>query len=340
MKTWKNLYPKICSFENLLVASRKARKGKRYRRNVYLFERDLENNLFVLQDELLSGSWRPGTYRRFYVQEAKRRLISAAPYRDRIVHHALCNVIEPLFDRTFIYDSYACRKGKGTHAAADRYTEFSRIARYVLKCDISRYFDNIRHDILFGELERKIADRDVLNLCEKIIRSHGDEGLLWPSGRGIPIGNQTSQFFSNLYLNRFDHWIKEELRTRYFIRYVDDFVILDNSKKKLHSLIPVIEERLNTIALKLHPKKRSVFPVTEGCDFMGYRIWPHHRRLRPSNGYRFQRKLKKMSSLYRQGRLDFESINSSIMSWIGHASHADSYGLRKAMFRKVVFSKG
>lgn len=340
MKTWKNLYPKICSFENLLLASSKARTGKRYRRNVYLFERDLENNLFLLQDELLSCSWRPGRYRRFYVQESKRRLISAAPYRDRIVHHALCNVIEPLFDRTFIYDSYACRKGKGTHAAADRYTDFSRKMRYVLKCDISRYFDNIKHDILFSELERKIADRDVLNLCEKIIRSHGDEGLLWPSGRGIPIGNQTSQFFSNLYLNRFDHWIKEKLRMRYYIRYVDDFVILDNSKKKLHSLIPVIEEKLNAIGLELHPKKRNVFPVTEGCNFMGYIIWPYHRRLRPSNGYRFQRKLKNMAFLYREGKMDYESILSSIMSWIGHASHADTNGLRKAIFRKVVFSRG
>jgi len=338
MRTFGNLYGRICSFENLLVASRKAERGKRARPDVYEFNRRLEENLTCLKRELERETWEPGPYREFYVQEAKRRLISAAPYRDRVVHHALCNVIEPLFDRTFIFDSYACRKGKGTHAAADRYTEFSRRARYALKCDISRYFASIRHDVLFGQLARKIADRKALWLCEQIIRSRGDEGLLWPSGCGIPIGNQTSQFFANVYLNGFDHWMKENVGCRFYIRYVDDFLVLSNDKKWLHSLIPRIEEKLGGAALVLHPRKRTVAPVTEGCDFMGYRIWPSHRRLRAANGYRFQRRLKAMGKDYRSGETSLQEVNARIMSWIGHASHADTWRLRCALFAKVPFS--
>jgi retron-type reverse transcriptase len=340
VKTWKNLYPEICCFPNLLEAARKAQRGKRFRPDVYAFHARLEENILQLERELESRTWRPGAYRDFYVQEAKRRLISAAPYRDRVVHHALCNVIEPLFDGTFIFDSYACRKGKGTHAAADRYTAFSRKARYVLKCDISRYFPSIRHDVLYAQLARRIADRDTLWLCEQVIRSRGDEGLLWPSGRGIPIGNQTSQFFANVYLNEFDHWMKEEMNCRYYIRYVDDFVVLSDDKRRLQSLIPCIEGRLKELGLQLHSRKRAVFPVTEGCDFMGYRIWPTHRRLRPANGYRFQRKLKAMARDYRAGKLDREHVQASIMSWVGHARHADTWGLRRAVFSGVSFSKG
>jgi len=340
MKTWKNLYPEICSYENLLLASRLAQRGKRFKPEVYSFNARLEENLIELQRELETQAWAPGPYRDFYVQEAKRRLISAAPYRDRVVHHALCNVIEPLFDATFIFDSYACRTGKGTHAAADRYTQFSRRARYVLKCDISRYFPSIRHDVLYGQLARRIADRKTVWLCEQVIRSRGDEGLFWPSGHGIPIGNQTSQFFANVYLNDFDHWMKEEVGARLYIRYVDDFVVLSDDTRWLHSLIPRIEKQLAGVGLTLHPRKRTVAPVSEGCDFMGYRIWPDHRRVRPVNGYRFQRALAAMGKDYREGRIEWGEVLPRVMSWIGHASHADTWGLRSAIFGSVSFSRG
>ncbi len=340
MKTWKHLYPDLCSFKNLYEAARKAQRGKRCRPDVFAFHARLEENLLALQEELTTRRWQPGPYREFYVQEAKRRLICAAPYRDRVVHHALCNIIEPLFENVFIYDSYACRKGKGTHAAADRYTAFSRQARYVLKCDIARYFPSICHEALYGQLSRRIADGDVLWLCERVLRSYGDEGLLWPSGAGIPIGNQTSQFFANVYLNDFDHWMKEAMQCRWYIRYVDDFVILDDDKRFLGSLIPRIEERLEAIGARLHPRKRTIFPVTEGCDFMGYRIWPDHRRLRPRNGYRFQRKLKKLARGYRAGTISREDARASIMSWAGHAGHADTWGLRRALYAGVSFSGG
>ena len=339
MKTWKNLFPKICSFDNLLLAAAKAQRGKRFRGDVYSFNARQEENLARLQADLLAQKWEPGTYTDFVVREAKLRLVSKAPYPDRVVHHAFGNVVEPLFDRAFIFDSYACRKGKGSHAAADRYTEFSHRAKYVLKCDISRYFASIRHDVLFGAVAKRIADRKTLWLAERIVRSRNDEGLLWPSGRGIPIGNLTSQFFANVYLNDFDHWMKEEMGCRYYIRYVDDFLILDDDKRRLHDLIPRIEGKLAEIGLDLHPRKRTVSPVSEGCDFMGYRIWPEWRRVRPSNGHRFRRRLKAMSRDYRIGAIELEDVKPSVMSWIGHAQHADTRGLRKAIFRSVSFSR-
>lgn len=340
MKTYKNLHTLICSFSNLLLGSKLAQRGKRFHTDVYQFNCRLEENLLKLKNELETLTWYPGNYRTFYVQESKRRLISAAPYRDRVVHHALCNIIEPLFDKTFIYDSYACRKGKGTHAAADRYTEFCRKAKYVLKCDISQYFPSISHEILYEKIAKKIGDKKTLRLCEKIIRSQNDQGLFWLSGKGIPIGNLTSQFFANVYLNDFDHWVKEEIGCKFYIRYVDDFVILSDNKKWLNSLISRIEEYLSSIKLTLHPLKRCVFPVSEGCDFMGYRIFQTHRRLRPSNGYRFRRKLKRLAEKFSRNEISLSNISARINSWIGHAIHADTYGLRRKIFSSVVFVKG
>lgn len=333
MKTLRNIYPAICSYSNLARAAKLAQRDKRFRPEVFEFNTRLEENLLQIKRELETLTWQPGNYREFYVQEAKKRLISAAPYRDRVVHHALCNVIEPLFDKMFIYDSYACRKGKGSHAAADRYTEFSRKAGYVLKCDISHYFSNIRHDVLYEQLRRRIEDNKALWLCEQIIRSKGDYGEIWLSGRGIPIGNLTSQFFANVYLNDFDHWLKEEMKCRFYIRYVDDFLILSNEKRWLHNLLPQIKQKLSGMGLELHPQKQTVFPVSEGCDFMGYRIWQSRRRLRPSNGYRFQRCLKAKVCDMRNNLMTFDRVISSIMSWIGHAQHADTWGLRSALFR-------
>ncbi len=329
MKTHKNLWPQIVSWENLVSASQKARRGKRNCVNVNRFEVNRERELIALQRELENHAYRPGSYRQFTIYEYKPRLISAAPYRDRVVHHALCKVIEPIFERTFIHDSYACRRGKGTHAAADRYTEFSRKNRYTLKFDIARYFDSIDHGVLYEELERKIADPDALWLLRLILVSQGDDGLLWPSGRGIPIGNLTSQFFANVYLNRFDHWMKEEMKCRSYIRYVDDMVVLSDDKRWLHDLLPPVSGFLEGLGLKIHPKKCQVFPVSEGCDFMGYRIWPDHRRLRKANGYRFARRWKRLAAAYRRGLIEWEALYASLMSWIGHASHANSWGLRE-----------
>ena len=201
MKTHNHLFDQICSFKNLLAASRKAQMGKRFQEEVARFNFHLEPELYRLQEELQTQTYRPGPYHEFYIHEPKRRLISAAPYRDRVVHHALCNVIEPIFDRTFIYDSYACRKNRGTHKAVDRFTAFCRKNRYGLKCDIKKYFPSIDHELLKATFRRKIRDSRTLWLTDLIVDSsnpqehileyfEGDD-LLTPLNRrcGIPIGN-------------------------------------------------------------------------------------------------------------------------------------------------------
>jgi len=349
MKTYNNLYDKICSFENLLLAALYARRGKRSRRDVAAFEFNLEHELLKLQEELTEGTYQPGPYRTFYIYEPKKRMISAAPYRDRVVHHALCNVIGPIFERTFIYDSYANRLGKGVHKAVDRFT--CRKNRYVLKCDIRKYFPSIDHEILMEEIRWRIRDERVLWLIGRILESGppqepvysyfpGDD-LFTPLRRrkGLPIGNQTSQFFANVYLNRFDHFVKEELRCRYYIRYVDDFVVLSNDKRWLHHVKEEMGRYLERLRLKLHPRKCQVFPVREGADFLGYRVFPDHRLLRKANVVRARRRLKRLQRLYAAGEISLEQVKRSVMSWIGHASHADTYGLRRKLFGEITFCR-
>jgi retron-type reverse transcriptase len=326
-----HLWERLVSWENLIEAAFKAGRGKRFRPDVAAFNARIEEELFRLRDKLTSGAYRPGPYRTFRVRDGKERIISAAPYRDRVVHHALCNVIEPIWEQRFIHDSYACRPGKGTHAAADRYQEFSRRGRFVLQCDISKYFPSIDHEILMGEIHRVVADRDVLRLVGCILGTHGDAGLLWPAGKGLPLGNQTSQFFGNVYLDRFDHWIKEDRHRRFYLRYVDDFVIVGDSAIELQKLLKEIREYLVTLGLAIHPRKCRVFPVSEGCDFVGYRIWPTHRRLRRHSGYRFRRRFRAMRKAMARGAITAEEIRPHVMSWIGHARHADTWRLRQSI---------
>ena len=351
MKTHNRLFEQICSFENLLNAAQKAQRGKRFQDEVAHFNFHLERELHCLQEELQTRTYQPGAYREFYIYEPKLRKISAAPYRDRVVHHALCNVIEPIFDRTFIFDSYACRKGKGTHKAVNRFTEFSRKNRYVLKCDIKKYFPSIDHNILKAAFRRKIRDVQTLWLMDLIIDSsnpqdhfleyfEGDD-LLTPLNRkrGIPIGNLTSQFFANIYLNGFDHFVKEGLGCRYYIRYVDDFLVFANDKAWLHQVKGEIEEYLSQLRLKLHRYKCQIFPVKAGTNFLGYQIFPSHRRLRKSSVTRARRRLKRLQSDYSTGKISWHEVNQSVQSWLGHIRHADTYGLRRAIFSEARFQR-
>jgi retron-type reverse transcriptase len=348
MKTFKNLYPQIGSFENLLLAARKARKGKRYKTPTAKFHINLEKELPTLQDALLNQTYHPGEYTEFYIYEPKKRMISAAPYRDRVVHHALCNVIEPIFENTFIYDSYANRRGKGTHKALQRYQEFSRKNRYVLKCDIQKYFPSIDHEILKDEIRRKIACPRTLWLIETIINFSNpqeeviayfeDDDLFTPFSRrrGLPIGNLTSQFFANVYLNRLDHFVKETLRCKYYVRYVDDFVIFDNDKAPLHRVRKETKNFLEGYRLKLHENKTRVYRTDEGLCFLGHRVFPEFKLLKKENVKRFRRKLKKMQQAYTEGAISVEGIRTSMQGWIGHASFSNTYRLRKKLFSQFV----
>ncbi len=351
MKTYKNLYDRITSFENLLLAARRAQKGKRFVCGTAQFNLNLENELIQLQRELQEKTYRHGGYRDFIIYDPKQRLISAAPYRDRVVHHALCNVIEPIFDRTFIHDSYACRLGKGTHAAVRRYTHFARKYPYVLKCDIQKYFQSVDQEILFGIVGKKIRCRDTLWLIRQILSSHADAGSVfyfetddlftpYERRRAIPIGNLTSQFFANVYLNGFDHFVKERLNCRAYIRYVDDFVVFDDSKERLHSVRRSIADYLSALRLRLHENKSRIYRVADGVRFLGYRIFPTHRLVLRENAVRMRRKLKKFSRCYQEGSIDLSRIKQTIQSWIGHVGHADSHRLRSRVLGGVVFQRG
>jgi len=352
MKRHRHLFEQIIAFENLLLAARKAQRGKRFTRDVATFNHQLESELLQLQNALQTQTYRPGIGRQFTVYDPKPRLITAAPYRDRVVHHAICNIVEPLFERTFISDSYACRKGKGTHAAADRLTQAMRRNAYVLQCDIRKYFPSVDHAILKALLRRKIACSRTLWLLDVIIDHSApqeDASTYYPGDdlftphtrtRGLPIGNQTSQFFANVYLNPLDHFIKETLAVREYMRYCDDFILLADEKATLWRYLDAIADFLaSALRLRLHPTKQWVRPVTAGVDFLGYRVFPTHRRLLRASGYRFQRNLRGMQRAYHRGAVTVPMISQRIAAWIGHARHADTHGLRTALLSKAVFRR-
>lgn len=352
MKRLSGIWPKLVSFDNLLLGYRKARRGKRCRPGVAEFGLDLERELILLQHELENGEYQPGAYRLFTIYDRKPRVIAAAPFRDRVVHHAVMNLIEPTLDRTFISDSYACRNGKGVHAAVDRYQAWAQTYRYVLKMDVQQYFRSIDHELLKAKLLRRIKDRETIQLLGRIIDGSptvdrepqyflGDD-LFAPlkRRRGIPIGNLTSQFFANLYLDDIDYYIKEIMGIRPYLRYVDDMVVLHNEKQKLADVRAAVRARLECDRLRLHPNKAHVIRTTDGLNLLGYLVFPGRRRLRSDNGHRFVRKLRGLARAYANGRAEWTRVNASVQSWIGHARNADTDGLRRRIFSQAVFQRG
>lgn len=354
MKTFKHLYPQIYTFANLEQAFRKARRGKRHKPNVAAFECDLDLELLALQDALQEESYRPGGYRHFTLYDGKPRRISAAPFRDRVVHHALGNVTEPIWEARFIYDSYACRAGKGTHAALDRCTQFARRYPYVLQADIVQFFPSVDHDILRSLLARRIACPPTLRLADTIIASGqgihaaryemqwfpGDNLLAAQRPRGLPIGNQTSQFWANVYLHELDQFVKQSLHCRAYLRYCDDFMLFAPDKPTLHRWQQEIEQFLTTLRLKIHADKTSVHPVTNGIPFLGFIVYPDHRRLQQRNGLKFQRRYKWQRQLVAEGRLSYAQLDQSVQAWIAHAGHGDTWGLRRALLRPPLPKQG
>jgi retron-type reverse transcriptase len=351
MKRQGDLWDRLTSFPNLLRAATRASRGKRGSASVARFHFDLERQLCRLQDELRAKTYVPGRYWTFRIYEPKLRLISAAPYRDRVVHHALCGVIEPVFEPTFIFDSYACRRGKGTHAAVDRFTTFARRNRYVLKCDVSKFFPSIDHEILKALVARKIKDRDVLWLANLIVDSSnlqetvdewfaGDD-LLAPLARrrGLPIGNQTSQFFANVYLNPLDHFVKETVRIGDYCRYADDFVLFADDPRRLAEARAACREFLCSLRLRLHAHKSVVSRVVDGTRFLGYRVFPGHRLLARENVTRMKRRLKRLQRAFAAGQIGPADLRRRLVGWIGHAAHADTFRLRERLFRETSFSR-
>ncbi len=349
-KRFNNLFPQIASFANLFAAWEAARRGKRRRSDVAAFEAHLETNLLRLERQLRDGSYRPGRYRSFYIREPKRRKISAAPFRDRVLHHALARVIGPIFEARFSSASYACRVGKGTHRAANHAQRLLRRYRYVLKADIAQFFPSIDHEVLTTLLARHIACRPTLELCRRIMASGdgilaseytiqyfpGDDLFAALRPRGLPIGNLTSQFWANVYLNGLDTLLQRELRLPH-VRYCDDILVFADSKPALHEALAALGERAAQLRLTLHPKKTRIYAADEGVEFVGYRLFREYRRLRRSNVRLFARRLRRQQRAYRAGRLAPERLRASLRSWIAHASHADTYRLRARLLRAHPF---
>jgi RNA-directed DNA polymerase len=354
LKTYCHLYPQVCAWENLELAYRRARKGKRARKPAAVFEFDRERNLTELQEELLQKTYRPGPYHSFLIHEPKRRLISAAPFRDRVVHHALCNVIETIFEHRFIYDSYANQIGKGTHRALDRCTAFARRYRYVLLCDVRQFFPSIDHAILRGILARYLADRDTMWLVGRILESGvgvlseeyemvwfpGDDLLAAARPRGLPIGNLTSQFWANCYLNALDQFVKRELKCPAYLRYVDDMLFFANDKRQLWEWRAAIIECLAGLRLTLHENRAQPRPVSEGIPFLGFTVYPDYRRLKRCKGVAFQRRFKLLAAAFAAGRLSFEDLDAVVQGWVNHARTGDTWGLRQAVLTSFALSGG
>lgn len=346
MKTYKNLYCKVWAFDNLYAAYRRARKGKRGKPPAATFEWNLEENLFDLQKGLVEKTYVPGSYHSFYIHEPKRRLISAAPFRDRVVHHALCGIMEPILTRSFIHDSYANQVDKGTHRALDRCQAFCRTSPYVLQGDVRQFFPSIDHEILHGILGHVIADADVMWLIDRILQSGvgvlteeyemrwfpGDDLTACWRPRGLPIGNLTSQFWANVYLNELDKFVKRRLKCRRYIRYVDDFLLFGDDKRTMHTWREAVIAFLRRLRLTLHEGRAQVFPVTEGVPFLGFRVYPTHRRLKQANGKAFRRRLKGLAHAYTAGKIEWGELNASVLGWVNHVRYGDTWGLRRAIF--------
>jgi retron-type reverse transcriptase len=340
MKSYKNLYPKIYPFASLYQAFRAARQGgKRKKVEVASFEFDLEHNLLELETELREQTYRPGGYTNFYIYEPKRRLVSVAPFRDRVVHHALCRVIEPIWEKRFIPTSFACRVGKGTHQALDQCQAWARHYRYAFQGDIVKYFPSIDHEILRRLLAHHLADRQVMNLIDLIMASGagllaaeypmtyfpGDDLFAVNRPRGLPIGNLTSQFWANVYLHQLDVFVKQEIGCRAYLRYMDDFVLFGDDKAQLQDWKAAVRDFLaRRLRLVLHPRKSPVFPVKLGVDFCGFRLLPTHRRLRRSAIRRFVQRFRQQRAAFWRGELSLAELTTSVQSWVAHAAFSST----------------
>ena len=327
MKRSNHLFPQVCAFENLMTAAYKAVRGKKHKPAVAEFYFNLEAEIIHLQNQLQQGLYQPKPYYCFQIHEPKPRYICAADIRDRVVHHALCNILEPIFEKIFIYDSYACRKSKGPHQAIRRLRTFSQNQKYFLKADIQKFFASIDHAVLKKLLKNKIKDHKLINLMDIII-DHRVPG--YKPGKGLAIGNLTSQWWANFYLNSLDHYLKDDLGYQFFIRYMDDFIVLRHNKEDLHIIVNKIEKFINTeLKLKFNTAVTRVSGIQQGIPFLGFRVFPGLIRLNHASMTRFRRQIRKKENAYLKNYLDEDGMIRSTAAILAHIKHADTYHLRK-----------
>ena len=327
MKRIGNIFPKVVEYENFLLADHNARKNKKHYKEIHDHDKNKEENLHKLQESVVTLTYKTSEYFIFKIYEPKEREIYKLPYYpDRIMHHALMNCLEPIWEKVFIYNSYACRKNKGIHAAVKDLKKVLRRdkeeTKYCLKLDIRKFYPSIDHDILKSVLRIKIKDEKLLVILDEII----------DSAKGVPIGNYLSQYLANLYLTYFDHWLKEKKKVKYYFRYADDMVILHSSKKFLRNLLKDIIEYLN-INLKLELKRNyQIFPVdSRSIDFVGYRFYHSHTLLRKSIKKKMVRVSRKLNKTNRRR----EYVRRKLSSYFGWLKHCNSINFSKKYFSRL-----
>jgi RNA-directed DNA polymerase len=294
-KMKQDLYDQLCSYNNLFLAYQKARKRKTLKPYVLEFEKNLKDNLLELRAELLFHTYRPKPLTTFILRDPKTRKISRSDFRDRIIHHAVCNVIEEIFEKRFIFDTYANRKGKGVLKAVQRFEDFSRkvtknntCRAYAMKADIRHYFETVNHNILLKIIRKIVPDSRMIWLITLILGNYKTA----ITEKGMPLGNLTSQFFANVYLGELDNFVKHRLRCKYYIRYVDDFVIFHDSRECLEKYKSEINTFLTQhLDIDLHPEKSRIIPLSHGIEFLGFKIFPYYKILKSKNLRKFRRKL-------------------------------------------------
>ena len=341
-------FEKVCDFERLYAAHKKARLGKRHKPDVIAFEMDLAANLWKLKRRLEDGSYAVGGYHRFMIHDPKDREIQALRYADRVVQHSLCdNVLTPFFERRLIYDNCACRIGKGTHFGMHRLSSFLRehskqhgSEGWILKADVRKFFPSIDHEVLLERLRKVIPDPNVMKLLEMIIQSYNAD-----TGKGLPMGNQTSQLFSLYYLDPVDRLVKERLRIRHYTRYMDDLILLHPDKATLQECLrqmrKLCEEKLK---LELN-EKTHIFPMQNGVDYLGWHFYLTEsdkvvKTLRTSNKRKLKRRIKGMQKGYSEGKVEWNDIKRSMASSNGHLLHGHTWKLRNRVYGKAVFVRG
>jgi len=367
MKIYKNVFEKIIDPGNLFKTWEEFKPGKLHKPDVLLFELHLEDNLFQLYRDLKHHTYKHGKYHSFYITDPKLREIHKATVRDRVLHHAICRVLYPIFEPTFISNLFSCQNDKGNHKGVECLSKMIRKVSknytrqcFVMKCDISKFFNSIDHQILLSIIKRRVKDKNFYWLIEEIISSFGREiepqsqlGLFdlqkeapkvhkLQTGsvcrRGIPIGNLTSQLFANVYMNEFDQFIKHKLRTKYYCRYTDDFVIVPDDQNYLADLLPTIRAYIESqLKISLHPNKISIRKIRQGIDFLGYSVLPFHQLLRTKTKKRIFKKLKAKVLDHKAGKVDTFTLNQSLNSFLNVLSHANSHRLEQKLKNQFCF---
>lgn len=337
-KTFKNLWGQIATFRNLAAAFTLVRQGKRFDSDTLSFYADLESNLFALEEQLQQCTWQPKPFREFWVTDPKLRLIQAPAFEDRVVHQAVMLHVAPVLQRRFIIDTFASIKGRGTHAASNRLRSFLRSASrkwehpYIIKADIKSFFPSLPHDLLMQRVQRIFSDQDLLWFFDSLIHRSGYQG------RGLPIGALTSQWLANLYLDSLDHHAKDTLGIKFYVRYMDDFVVVGESKAWCRETLARLQDHVEGLQLAMNPKT-GLWPLSQGVDFVGYRHWTSHVRPRKRTLRRARKTFKRLRGLYYDGRVDLEFIRSRVASFAGYMRHCDAHTSMGSILERFVLVK-